>query len=117
MAPAHYQKSEVADSINEFISDVGAKILIDKHTGNSTISTGKHLIIMNNGLFAFLGFHYTLKRSKIRVFRQRMRFSSQRIVDERQGFDTMFIHCDVVEPRIVGDTSASLLVTLPNSNK
>ena len=53
MDPGDYRKSEVADSVNEFISSVGPKILIDKQMVKSTVSTGRHLIIMNDGFDFF----------------------------------------------------------------
>ena len=39
------------------------------------------------------------------------------MIDEHRGFDTVFIYCDVIEPRVVGDTTATLLVYLVNASK
>ena len=44
-------------------------------------------------------------------------YMGDQIVDKHRGFNTMFIYCNVLDSRVVGDATTSLLATLPNSNR
>ena len=48
------------------------------------------------------------------VFETNKTYYGQCMIDEQCDFDTIFIYCDILEPRIVGDTTTSLLGTLEN---
>ena len=48
------------------------------------------------------------------VFETNKIYYGQCMIDEQHDFDNIFIYCVILEPRIVGDTNTSLLVTLEN---
>ena len=51
------------------------------------------------------------------MFERATTYNGLRAVGPHHGFDMLFIYCDVLTLRIVGDSNSSLLVTLPNSGK
>jgi hypothetical protein len=116
ISPGFYTKSEVIDKINGFISDDGGEIKIDKHTGKVNVTTGEQPLFMTPALYDFLG-HYFEPENTSRVFERLLTYKGQRVVNTHRSFDTLFIYCDMLAPRIVGDTNTSLLVTLPNESK
>ena len=71
---------------------------------------------MSPALYDFLG-HSIEPKNTNRVSVRLLDYKDQRVFAARCGFDTLFIYCDMLAPRIVGDTNTSLLVTLPNGNK
>ena len=104
------------DKINGFISDDGGEVKIDKHTGKVNVTTGNQPLFMSPALYDFLG-HYFEPKNTNRVFERLLNYKGQRVVDSHRSFDTLFIYCDMLAPRIVGNTNTSLLVTLPNGSK
>ena len=71
---------------------------------------------MSPALYTFLG-HDFVPKSENGVFERLTTYKGLHIIDTRRSFDTLFIYCDTLAPRIVGDTNSSLLVTLSNSGK
>jgi hypothetical protein len=116
ISPGFYTKGEVIDKINAFISEDGGEIKIDKHTGKVNVTTGEQPLFMTPALYDFLG-HYFEPENTSRVFERLSTYKGQRVVNTHRSFDTLFIYCDMLTPRIVGDTNTSLLVTLPNESK
>ena len=78
--------------------------------------TGHYPLHMSLGLFSFLGHDFEPK-PKNGVFKRITSYEGRRNPDNHRGFDTLFIYCDALAPRIVGDSNTSLLITLPNGGK
>ena len=71
---------------------------------------------MSPSLIAFLGHEFEPKPEN-GYFEKLTTFNGQHVVDTHRSFDTLFIYCDALAPRIVGDANSSLLITLPNGSK
>ena len=71
---------------------------------------------MSQALYDFLGHKFEPKNLD-HVFEKNKSYYGQRMIDAQCGFDIIIIYCNILEPRIFGDTSTSLLVTLENSSK
>ena len=102
--------------VNKFIADTEAKIIINKHTGKATVVTGHQVLFMSQTLYDFSGYGFILNKPN-RIFNSRKRYAGVRVVDEHKEFDTMFIYCDILDSRFVDNATASLLVSIPNSNR
>jgi hypothetical protein len=111
-----YTTSEVVRQINDFIVDRDGVVEIDSHTGKATVTPGKLPLYMSPALIAFLGHEFEPK-PKNGYFERVTTYKGQRVVDTHRSFDTLFIYCDALAPRIVGDSNSSLLITLPNGSK
>ena len=98
------------------ISKDRSEIKIDSHSGKIKITTGTYPLHMSPALYAFLGRDFEPK-SENGIFERLTTYKGLRVIDTRRSFDTLFIYCDTLAPRIVGDTNSSLLVTLPNGGK
>ena len=114
--PGYYTANDVVSQINTFIGTERGEIKVSKHTGKTTMRTGHHPLLMSPGLLSFLGHEFDPKPEN-GVFNRITTFEGQRVVDTHRGFDTLFIYCDALTPRIVGDSNSSLLITLPNGGK
>ena len=116
ISPGFYTKGEVIDKINAFISVEGGEVKTDKHTGKVNVTTGEQPLFMSPALYDFLG-HRFLPENTNRVFERLLNYKGQRVVNTHRSFDTLFIYCDALAPRIVGDSNSSLLISLPNGGK
>ena len=101
--------------VNKFIDDTKVKIIINKHTGKATVAMGHQLLFMNQTLYDFF---------RARLYSEQPNPDFQPLQNLCGGscstplyFDTMFIYCDMLDSRVVGDTTALLLATVPNSNR
>jgi hypothetical protein len=72
---------------------------------------------MSSSLIDFLGHEFEPKILENGVFKREKTYNSRYTVASHRGFATLFFYCDVLAPRIVGDSNASLLISLPNVNK
>ena len=104
------------NEFNTFIGEERGELKVDKHSGKTHLTVGHHPIHMTPSLFSFLGHEFEPKPVN-GVFERALTYVGQRIVDSRRSFDTLFIYCDALAPRIVGDSNSSLLITLPNGGK
>ena len=115
-SPGFYTTNDVVKKINVLISKDRGEIKIDSHSGKIRITTGTYPLHMSPALYAFLGRDFEPK-SENGIFEKSTTYKGLRVIDTRQSFNTLFIYCDTLAPRIVGDTNSSLLVTLPNGGK
>lgn len=72
-----------------------------------------NIVVLSQGLQAMLGFH-SIQLNKIPPYPMT---EAQRVVDMERGFDNLYVYCDIVEQRIVGDVFAPLLRIIPNTGK
>ena len=114
--PGVYTTNDVVKKINGLISRDNGEIKIDSHSGKILLKTGAHPLRMTPSLIGFLGHEFEPKVEK-GVFEKLTTYNGLRILDTRRSFDALFIYCDTLAPRIVGDTNSSLLVTLTNGGK
>ena len=115
-SPGFYTNSEVIDKINSFISSDGGEVKINKHTGKVNVTTGDQPFFLSPALYDFLGHDFEPKNTS-RFFARLSTYKGQRVVNTHRSFDTLFIYCDALAPRIVGNSNSSLLITLPNRGK
>jgi hypothetical protein len=115
-SPGYYTTNDVLKKINPAISKFGGDIKIGGHSGKIRMTTGNYPLYMSQNLHDFLGHEFEPK-PKNRVFERITTYNGKHVVDTHRGFDTLFIYCDTLTPRIVGDTNTALLVTLPNGSK
>ena len=91
----HYRKGDVMASVNKFIADTDAKIIINKHTAKATMATGHQELFMSQALYEFFR-HGFIPSKPTMTFNPLKTYMEDRIVDEHRSFDAMFIYCDVV---------------------
>ena len=115
-SPGFYTTNDVVKQINMFISKDRGEVKVDSHTRKTRVTTGHYPLRMSPALYAFLGHDFEPKTEN-GVFKRITTYNSQHVVDTHRGFDTLFIYCDALAPRIVGDSNSSLLITLPNGSK
>jgi hypothetical protein len=74
---------------------------------------GDHLVSLSGGLASMLGFDST------RIYRSHFERSIEapRGVEMERGFDNLYVYCDIVEQRIVGDVFTPLLRIVPNTGR
>jgi hypothetical protein len=116
-SPGYYTTIDVVKRINTFISVERAQLSLDSHSGKINLKGGVYDLRMSSSLIAFLGHEFDQKILENGVFKREKIYNSLHTVASHRGFDTLFIYCDALAPRIVGDSNASLLITLPNANK
>ena len=114
--PGCYTTPEVVGQINAFIKPGFGACKVNRNTGKTTLTAGRKALRMTRGLLTFLGEEFEPKPES-GLFERSTTYKGLRAVGPRHGFDTLFIYCDVLAPRIVGDSNSSLLVTLPNGGK
>ena len=115
-SPGYYSTNEVVKDINTFIAVERAHLTIDSHSGKINLKGGIYDLQMSSSLIDFLGHEFEPKPEN-RVFKRITTYNSLHTVASHRGFDTLFIYCDALAPRIVGDSNSSLLISLPNVNK
>ena len=71
-------------------------------------------IAFNPALLEFMGGEFHPKPLEGRVFKKNTTYTGLRVIDYQRACHNLYIYCDLVEPRTVGDTQVSLLTTIPN---
>ena len=80
-----------------------------------TFKTGdKFDIKFNPALFEFMGGEFHPKPHPGHIFKKSSTYSGLKVVDYKRACHNLFIYCDLIAPRLVGNTFASLLSTVPN---
>ena len=74
------------------------------------------MLFTSQALYNLFG-HEFIPNDPNRIFDPRKTYTGIPVVYEHRGFDTIFIYCDMLDSRVVGDTTVSLLASVPNSNR
>ena len=65
-------------------------------------------------LLDFLGRKFTPLPLKGNIFEKNTEYKGRHAIDYQRVCHNLYVYCDLIEPRTVGDTQVSLLATLPN---
>ena len=71
-------------------------------------------IAFNPALIEFMGGEFHPKPLEGRIFEKNTTYTGLRVIDYQRACHNLYVYCDLVEPRTVGDTQVSLLTTIPN---
>jgi len=71
-------------------------------------------IALNPSLVEFLGGEFVPKPKDGNIFEKSTTYIGRNAIDYQRVCHNLYVYCDLVEPRTVGDTQVSLLTTLPN---
>lgn len=92
--------------INITVSDINRR---------ATIEIGdKHDIILNTDLVEFLGGNFEPKPEGRLIFKKSTIYHGLNVIHYQRACHNLYIYCDLVEPRTVGDSQVSLLSVIPN---
>ena len=79
------------------------------------IKIGKQYDIgFNTSLLEFMGKHFSPKPIDGYIFKKNTTYIGLNVIDYQRACHNLYVYCDLVEPRTVGDTQVSLLTTLAN---
>ena len=71
-------------------------------------------LAFNPALIEFMGGTFHPQPLDGYIFLKNTTYSGQRVIDYQRACHNLYVYCDLVEPRTVGDTQVSLLTTLAN---
>ena len=71
-------------------------------------------LAFNPALIEFMGGVFHPQPFDGYIFLKNTTYSGQRVIDYQRACHNLYVYCDLVEPRTVGDTQVSLLTTLAN---
>ena len=71
-------------------------------------------LAFNPALIEFMGREFDPQPLDGYIFRKNTTYSGMQVIDYQRACHNLYVYCDLVEPRTVGDTQVTLLTTLPN---
>ena len=71
-------------------------------------------LAFNPALIEFMGGSFHPQPLDGYIFLKNTTYSGRRVIDYQRACHNLYVYCDLVEPRTVGDTQVSLLTTLAN---
>ena len=77
----------------------------------------KFNIAFNDALLEFMGGKFSPEPTDGNIFKRNTTYSGLRVIDYQRACHNLYVYCDLVQPRTVGDTQVSLLTTLANPSR
>ena len=91
--------------INASVSNINRRV---------TLEIGEHDIALNLNLLEFLGENFTPTPREGYIFEKSTVYHGLNVIHYQRACHNLYIYCDLVEPRTVGDSQVSLLSVVPN---
>lgn len=106
---------ELVKELNKAIEKYGDEIIFSydqiQNVSRITIRSENTLVVLSEDLHNILGF--TTKKWFTKDASGKMEYDSDADPDIHQGFTSLFVYCNLTQPRPVGDKMVSLLRTVP----
>ena len=110
-----YPTETMVDEIFKRIPKRYLEVQVSNVNRRTHIKIGKdHDLSFSTPLLNFLGRKFSPLPLKGNVFEKGTMYKGRNAIEYQRVCHNLYVYCDLVEPRTVGDTQVSLLTTLPN---
>ena len=104
--------------VEEMFKGIPKKIVdasVSSHNRRIRLKIGKESSLsFNRELIEFMGGSFDPTPLDGYIFLKNTTYLGSRVIDYQRACHNLYVYCDLVEPRTVGDTQVSLLATLAN---
>ena len=110
-----YPTENMVEEIFKRVSKKYFEVNMSNFDRKIKLRIGKHYdIAFNPALVDFLGREFTPKPKEGNIFEKSTVYTGRNAIDYQRVCHNLYVYCDLIEPRTVGDTQVSLLTTIPN---
>ena len=115
MPEGRYPPETMVEEMFKRIPKKFVDVSVSSYNRRIKLKIGDELnLSFNPALMEFMGGSFDPQPLDGYIFRKNTTYSGLRVIDYQRACHNLYVYCDLVEPRTVGDTQVSLLATLAN---